>query len=156
MSKGPEQLKFEQAVGEKGSARSQSMDLLVAKQRWHQMAQVLHDSADDLELRAYSAPAVSDQTGAAMQDAFLKTAAAMRERAAKLDDGARVHGWGADVSLRRAGRVAGVVTTDVGHAGPAVRPIRVAAGGGSPVRGRPVARSSARRAARRSRRLRAA
>lgn len=92
MSKGPEQLKFEQAVGEKGSARSQSMDLLVAKQRWHQMAQVLHDSADDLELRAYSAPAVSDQTGAAMQDAFLKTAAAMRERAAKLDDGAQALG----------------------------------------------------------------
>jgi hypothetical protein len=92
MSKGPEQLKFEQAVGEKGSARSQSMDLLVAKQRWHQMAQVLHDSADDLELRAYSAPAVSDQTGAAMQNAFLQTAASMRERAAKLDDGARALG----------------------------------------------------------------
>ena len=92
MTKGPEQLKFEQAVGEKGSARSQSVDLLVAKQRWQQMAQVLHDSADDLELRAYSAPAVSDQTGTAMQNAFLKTAAAMRERAGKLKDGGEALG----------------------------------------------------------------
>lgn len=92
MSKGPEQLKFEQAVGEKGSARSQSVDLLVAKQRWHTMAQVLHESAEDLEVRASSAPAVSDQTGSAMQNAFLKTAAAMRERAAKLNDGAQALG----------------------------------------------------------------
>jgi hypothetical protein len=88
MSKGPEQLKFEQAVGEKGSSKSHSADLLLAKQRWHLTAKVLNDNADDLELRAYSAPAVSDQTGQAMQDAFLKTASSMRERAQKLNQGA--------------------------------------------------------------------
>ena len=92
MSKGSEQLKFERAVGDKASARSQSGDLLLAKQRWHNIAQVLLESADDLELRAASAPAISDQTGAAMQNAFLQTAASMRERAAKLDDGARALG----------------------------------------------------------------
>lgn len=92
MSKGPEQLKFEQAVGEKGASRSQSGDLLLAKQRWHSVAKVLRDSADQLELRAASAPSVSDQTGTAMQAAFLRTAASMRERAAKLDAGAEALG----------------------------------------------------------------
>ena len=75
---------IEQAVGEKGSTKSQSSDLLMAKQKWHAIAKVLDDSAADLELRASSAPAVSDQTGAAMQNAFLRTAASMRDRTVPL------------------------------------------------------------------------
>jgi len=89
MSKGPEQLKFEQAVGGKGAAASHSPDLLRAKQQWENVAKVLSESADGLEGRASSAPSISDQTGGAMQRAFLETATSMRERAAKLNDGAR-------------------------------------------------------------------
>jgi hypothetical protein len=92
VSKGPEQLKFEQAVGEKGHARSDASDLSTAQFKWQAIAEVLEASADDLETRAYSASAISEQTGQAMQDAFLRTAATMRKRSAKLKDGAQALG----------------------------------------------------------------
>lgn len=85
MSKGPEQLRLEQAVGE---GISRSSDIRRAAEEWLKAAEDLDRASRDLGLRSYTATALSPHTGKAMGDAFVRSADGMAEKARLLISGA--------------------------------------------------------------------
>ena len=89
MSKGPEQLRLEQAVGEPGSRVSDADTVRAAGLYWAQTAQMLDSVADKLLEKSGYAYSISDRTGPAMSDAFVTSSEAMRAKAHKMREGAK-------------------------------------------------------------------
>ncbi|QZY28558.1 hypothetical protein [Nocardioides coralli] len=82
MSKGPEQIRFEQAVDSAAPEGAMS-----AAFEWLRAAEALSTVALQLRERSGSAETISEQTGPRMREAFVRSAEAMDKRAEKLRRG---------------------------------------------------------------------
>ena len=85
MSKGPEQIRLESAVGH---GVSRGVDASGAAEEWRSAAADLRSASLQLRTRSVTAASVSKQTGERMSDAFVRSADALDERATLLQEGA--------------------------------------------------------------------